>query len=98
MYNTYKANKKPTLVSFVQEGNASCKYISPLFSHFSTVVPEATFLSVDTKGKEEIAKMEQVTVIPSYKLFKENKMLFDFSGADGKKLMEMVELALEHKD
>ena len=78
-------------MSFVQEGNASCKYISPLFSHFrlgrvyglicSTVVPEATFLSVDMKGKEEIAKMEQVTVIPSYKLFKENKMLFDVPNA-----------------
>ena len=43
----------------------------------STVVPEATFLSVDMKSMEEIAKMEQVTVIPSYKLFKESKMLFD---------------------
>ena len=47
----------------------------------STVVPEATFLSVDTKAMEEIAKMEQVTVIPSYKLFKENKMLFDVPNA-----------------
>lgn len=74
-------------MSFIQEGDDSCKYISPLFSHFrldstvglicSTVVPEATFLSVDMKSMDEITMMEQVTVIPSYKLFKENKMLFD---------------------
>ena len=35
------------------------------------------------KSMEEITKMEQVTVIPSYKLFKENKMLFDVSNRKG---------------
>ena len=43
----------------------------------STVVPEATFVSVDAKEMEPIAKSEQVTVIPSYKLFKGSKLLFD---------------------
>ena len=43
----------------------------------STVVPEAPFVSVDAKEMEPIAKSEQVTVIPSYKLFKGSKLLFD---------------------
>ncbi|KNB44687.1 thioredoxin [Blastocystis sp. subtype 4] len=83
MFDEYKKAAIPSISFFTSKKSDSCRKISPLFSHFSTMVPTVTFLKVDIADNEALSKVEKVEEVPTFILYKNGQLLSrvkDYSG------------------
>ncbi|KAK8817768.1 hypothetical protein WA538_004484, partial [Blastocystis sp. DL] len=92
-FEPYKKADRASISFFTSKKDNSCRMIDPLFSHFSTMATNITFLKMELAENEALAKMEKVNVVPTFILYKKGELLSRFSGASGLDLMSLIEVA-----
>ena len=87
---------KPTFVDFYAEWCGPCKIIKPMVEK-ACKDNGFNFIAVNVDDNENLQEEYNVQGVPYIVLFLKGKKVFDFSGANTKKLEEAVEMAKKDK-
>jgi thioredoxin 1 len=80
--------KGPVFVDFYAEWCGPCKMTSPIIEQLATEHPEMTFYKVDVDANGDLASQYSVFSIPTFVMFRDGKIVSQFSGAVGKEGFE----------
>jgi len=86
-------NGKLVVVDFSAEWCGPCKFIAPHFEKIAKETPSAVFIHVDT-DEVKVNDARDVRGIPTFKFFKNSKLVHTFSGAS---VEELVSSVAKHK-
>ncbi|KAM3343364.1 TPR repeat-containing thioredoxin TTL1 [Capsicum galapagoense] len=81
-----------SVVHFIAESNPQCKQISPFLDTLSTKFPSIRFLKVDVEEVPTIAAAENVTRVPTFKIYKTGIRMMEMV----KPSPEMLESSIRH--
>jgi len=80
------------VVDFFAEWCGPCKKIKPTFVRFAEeFAGKAFFAKVDVDDNGETAEAEEISAMPTFKLYKNGEKVTDLTGADEKKLKALIE-------
>ena len=82
---TEQANKIIVL-DFTATWCGPCKRIYPMLQELSAQYPQVAFYKVDIDDLPAVATHFGIDSVPSFKFILNNKIVAEFSGADGQKL------------
>ena len=68
-----------------------CVRIAPTFSQLAAKFKESVFLKVDVDENAEVAALENVRSMPTFKVYRYGAKTEEFSGADQHKLKALIE-------
>jgi len=69
-----------------------CKRIGPVFEKLAEENPGIKFFKVDVDKNEEVAALEEISAMPTFKFYKDGKKLdFELQGASEEKLKGNVQ-------
>ncbi|XP_017202126.1 thioredoxin domain-containing protein 8 isoform X2 [Oryctolagus cuniculus] len=85
------AGYKLVVVEFSAKWCGPCKRMSPLFHALSQQYQNVMFANVDIDDSPELAKTCHVKAIPTFQMFKKSQKIFEFCGADAKKLATKIQ-------
>ncbi|XP_032977930.1 thioredoxin domain-containing protein 8-like [Rhinolophus ferrumequinum] len=80
------AGCKLVVVEFSAKWCDACKKICPLVHAMSLQYQNVMFASVDVDNSWELAQTYHIRAIPTFQMFKQAQQIFEFCGADAKKL------------
>ncbi|XP_045050992.2 thioredoxin domain-containing protein 8 isoform X2 [Desmodus rotundus] len=84
------AGCKLVVVEFSAKWCGPCKRIYPLVHAMSLQYQNVVFANVDVDDSRELAQTCHIRVIPTFQMFKRARKIFEFCGADAKKLEEKI--------
>mmetsp|Transcript_66566 Transcript_66566/g.214526 ORF Transcript_66566/g.214526 Transcript_66566/m.214526 type:complete len:108 (+) Transcript_66566:100-423(+) len=84
------AGEKAVFVDFTATWCGPCQKIKEPFHQLAKDNPNGVFLSVDVDENEEVAEKYGVNAMPTFMVFKSKEMQESFTGADIKRLEELV--------
>ena len=90
MKELLKSNPK-VIVDFYADWCGPCQRIGPLVSSIATKTPGITFLKVNVDDAEELVNEYKVASMPTFVAFNKEQEVKRFSGADEKKLADLIE-------
>ena len=68
-----------------------CKQIKPIYEEMSTEHTSVAFGKVDVDDNSEAAQEFEITSVPTFVLFKDEKQMSRFSGADVNQLKSTIQ-------
>ncbi|GFZ49612.1 Thioredoxin-like protein [Saitozyma sp. JCM 24511] len=68
-----------------------CKLISPHFNKLEEKFPAVKFVKVDVEEVEDVAKEQEIRAMPTFKAYKNGKVIDQITGAVPAKLTAMLE-------
>jgi thioredoxin 1 len=71
-------HKGVVLVDFYAEWCEPCKSMSPIIDQLSEEKKEIKFIKIDVEENQELASQYSVFTIPTFLVFKEGKMVYQF--------------------
>jgi len=71
-------HKGVVLVDFFAEWCEPCKSMSPIIDQLSEEKKEIKFIKIDVEENQELASQYSVFTIPTFLVFKEGKMVYQF--------------------
>ncbi|RWS17074.1 thioredoxin-1-like protein [Dinothrombium tinctorium] len=87
-----EAGSKLVVVDFFATWCGPCKAIAPCIEKLAEQLKDSVvFLKVDVDENESIATEYKITAMPTFKFFKNKTEIDEFSGANEKKLTELIE-------
>ena len=92
-YHTLKNGDKPSIMNFSASWCGPCKRMAPQFSALSNAYDQVNFVKIDVDASPNLATEERITSVPTYKLYKNNKLISQFAGADLTQLKVMIDQA-----
>ena len=81
---------KLVAVDFTATWCGPCKRIAPTFNKLNDKYKNVIFMKVDVDENEETSEQCNVRSMPTFQFYKNSKKVFEFSGADEKKLEESI--------
>lgn len=84
------AQGKLVVVDFSAEWCGPCKFIAPVFEAMSVEHGDVVFIHVDVDVLEDLPDGSDVRGVPTFKFFKDGRLLESFSGASKEKLSENI--------
>lgn len=78
----------PVFVDFYAEWCGPCKMTGPIIEQLAAEHPDMAFYKVDVDANGDLASQYSVFSIPTFVMFKEGKIVSQFSGAMGKEGFE----------
>lgn len=93
-YNKILADNKVVVVDFYADWCGPCKMIAPKFAVFAESYPSAKFIKVNIDHLETVAESENVTSMPTFKVFRDGKIEKLVVGANIDKVRVSVEEVL----
>ncbi|XP_074136734.1 thioredoxin domain-containing protein 8 [Sminthopsis crassicaudata] len=85
------AGSKLVVVDFSAKWCGPCKRIGPVVHEMAMRYENVIFANVDVDAAAEVATSCQVKSMPTFQMYKESRKIFEFSGADAKKLEEKIQ-------
>lgn len=85
----------PSVIDFYATWCGPCKAISPVFDKLAHAIPEAQFARVDVDIAHEVAIANEITAMPTLKLFKHGKETGKIVGADLQQLVKLIQEATD---
>uniref|UniRef100_A0A9L0IFN5 Thioredoxin domain containing 8 n=1 Tax=Equus asinus TaxID=9793 RepID=A0A9L0IFN5_EQUAS len=85
------AGCKLAVVEFSAKWCGACKRICPLFHAMSLQYQNVMFAKVDVDESRELAQTYHIKAIPTFQMFKQAQKIFEFCGADAKKLEAKIQ-------
>ncbi|XP_016870072.1 thioredoxin domain-containing protein 8 isoform X4 [Homo sapiens] len=80
------AGHKLAVVQFSSKRCGPCKRMFPVFHAMSVKYQNVFFANVDVNNSPELAETCHIKTIPTFQMFKKSQKIFEFCGADAKKL------------
>ncbi|KER24612.1 putative thioredoxin [Opisthorchis viverrini] len=81
---------KLVVIDFYAEWCGPCRAIAPKVASMAEEFKDVVFLKVNVDVGEELSKAYCITCMPTFVFLKGGEKVDSFSGADEKKLLEMV--------
>ena len=70
-----------------------CKTAAPFFADFSEKFPDLVFLKVDVDDLPGVTKKENITCMPTFKIYKNGALFAEVKGANTDKLHDKIKEA-----
>jgi thioredoxin 1 len=87
-FNELIKSSKPTLVDFYADWCGPCKVLSPIIEDVKKDLGEgATVLKVNIDNNVDVARMYQITSIPTLMVFKEGEIVWRQNGVPQKEMI-----------
>uniref|UniRef100_A0A194AK15 Thioredoxin n=1 Tax=Pinctada fucata TaxID=50426 RepID=A0A194AK15_PINFU len=87
-----KLKEKPlALVDFYADWCGPCRMIAPKIEEFAKEFTNVTFLKVNVDESSEISEEYEISAMPTFKLFREGKVVKEVVGASEAKIKEALE-------
>ncbi|GAQ84515.1 hypothetical protein KFL_001920150 [Klebsormidium nitens] len=67
-----------------------CKHIAPVFVELAKQYPHVVFLKVDVDENQDIAQMEDISAMPTFRVYKRGNKIDELIGASKEKLEQLV--------
>lgn len=83
-----------TVVDYSATWCGPCKFMAPVFEELSQRYPEAVFVHVDIDALDQLADVQDVRGVPTFKFFRNGELLHKFSGASPQTLQDTVKQLL----
>eukprot|EP00186_Timspurckia_oligopyrenoides_P004449 CAMPEP_0182443834 /NCGR_PEP_ID=MMETSP1172-20130603/2457_1 /TAXON_ID=708627 /ORGANISM="Timspurckia oligopyrenoides, Strain CCMP3278" /LENGTH=228 /DNA_ID=CAMNT_0024639221 /DNA_START=229 /DNA_END=915 /DNA_ORIENTATION=+ len=92
---TKKSNKKLVLVDFYATWCAPCRVIAPVIEKYAQVYQrELSVVKCDVDDADELAKVYNISSLPSFLMFRNGNIVKEWSGADVKTLKSNLDAEL----
>ncbi|XP_044143550.1 thioredoxin-like [Bufo gargarizans] len=85
-----EAGDKLVVVDFTATWCGPCKMIGPFFDTLSTKYADVVFLKVDVDDAADIAAECDIKCMPTFRFYKNEKQVHEFSGANQTTLEQKV--------
>eukprot|EP00072_Mus_musculus_P055811 XP_006538264.1 PREDICTED: thioredoxin domain-containing protein 8 isoform X1 [Mus musculus] len=85
------AGNKLVVVEFSAKWCGPCKTIAPVFQAMSLKYQNVTFAQVDVDSSKELAEHCDITMLPTFQMFKYTQKIFECHGADAKQLEKKIQ-------
>ncbi|ORX86561.1 thioredoxin-like protein [Anaeromyces robustus] len=87
-----EAISKPTcsVVDFYVNWCSLCKTLHPKYENFSKIYTNVSFYQVDVNEVSDVVYMAGFINIPSFKFYKNNKLIGEFQGDDPEELEKII--------
>ncbi|XP_033111056.1 thioredoxin-like [Anneissia japonica] len=85
------AGDKLVVVDFYAQWCGPCRMISPKIEEMSKVYTDVIFLKVDVDENSDTAESESISAMPTFKLYKNSKLVDELTGASEVKIKELIE-------
>ncbi|XP_032020734.1 thioredoxin domain-containing protein 8 isoform X2 [Hylobates moloch] len=85
------AGHKLAVVEFSSKRCGPCKRMFPVFHVMSVKYQNVFFANVDVNNSPELAETCHIKTIPTFQMFKKSQKIFEFCGADAKKLEAKIQ-------
>lgn len=90
-YNKLKSvPNKLVVVDFSASWCGPCKKIAPFFEKLAEKTPSAVFIHVDVDELSSLPDASDVSGVPTFKFFKNESLIYSFSGASTSALEDTV--------
>ncbi|KAK8810294.1 hypothetical protein WA538_002869 [Blastocystis sp. DL] len=89
-YHTLKSGSKPCIMNFSATWCGPCKMMAPQFAALSSAYDSVNFVKIDVDNSPNLTMEEHITSVPTYLLYKNNKLIEQFAGADVNRLKKMI--------
>ncbi|XP_063234375.1 thioredoxin-2 [Bacillus rossius redtenbacheri] len=86
-----EAGSSLVVVDFFATWCGPCKMIAPKIEEMTKQFPDVVFLKVDVDEIEELATEYDISAMPTFIFIKNKQKVESFSGANEKKLLEMIQ-------
>ncbi|XP_051043780.1 thioredoxin domain-containing protein 8 [Phodopus roborovskii] len=80
------AGSRLVVVEFSAKWCGPCKMVGPIFQAMSLKYQNVMFASVDVDSSKELTQLCDIKAVPTFQMFKHTQKIFEFHGADAKKL------------
>ena len=80
-----------TVVDFYADWCGPCKMIAPYVAELEGQFSNAQFIKVNVDDLEEVAGLEGITAMPTFKFYKNGQVVHEFRGADKARLLKAVQ-------
>nr|XP_020145016.1 thioredoxin domain-containing protein 8 isoform X6 [Microcebus murinus] len=84
------AGHKLVVVEFSAKWCGPCQRMYPIFHAMSLQYQNVFFANVDVDASPDLAESCHIRAIPTFQMFKKKEKIYEFCGADGKKLEEKI--------
>eukprot|EP01027_Heterolobosea_sp_BB2_P002960 GEZU01004456.1.p1 GENE.GEZU01004456.1~~GEZU01004456.1.p1 ORF type:complete len:292 (-),score=69.20 GEZU01004456.1:65-880(-) len=84
------AGSSLVVVDFTATWCGPCKQIAPIFEQYCKQFPDVIFIKADVDKLQELAARNNVSGVPTFQFYKNNKVLEQFSGADPNRLYSTI--------
>ncbi|KAH7823498.1 Protein disulfide-isomerase [Monocercomonoides exilis] len=91
--NAHPFSFSPSLVvvDFSATWCGPCQQIKPVFESLPAQHPRVLFLHVDVDENRQMEEVQSVSGVPTFRFWKDGKKVDEFSGADERKLRDLIE-------
>ena len=89
-YHNLRKGDKPCIMNFSASWCRPCKMMAPMFAQLSNTNDHVNFVKIDVDLSPNLSTEEKVTSVPTYKLYKADKLISQFAGADVNQLQAMI--------
>ncbi|KAL8821559.1 MAG: hypothetical protein Q9223_000403 [Gallowayella weberi] len=92
-FNQLLSTSKIIVTDFYADWCGPCKAIAPIYEQLSAQLSrpqKITFTKVDTERQKEVAQAYSITSLPTFMIFKDQRVVSTIKGADPRKLSEVV--------
>lgn len=86
-----KSRDSVVFVKFSASWCGPCRVVAPLFEELAKKNPRVVFLKVDVDDAEEIAALENVTTMPTVRVYRNGRSLGEVKGASKSEIIGLVE-------
>ncbi|CBK23782.2 Thioredoxin [Blastocystis hominis] len=89
-YHELRKGDKPCIMNFSASWCRPCKMMAPMFAQLSATNDHVNFVKIDVDASPKLSNEEKITSVPTYKLYKADKLISQFAGADVNQLQIMI--------
>ncbi|OQR91736.1 thioredoxin [Thraustotheca clavata] len=93
-FNDLITQENVTVVMFSAPWCGNCKIVHPKLVKLSKELTDVTFAKLDTTEFEDLAMELNVAALPTFKIYKEGKILHDYTGSKWEKIDELIRGAI----
>jgi thioredoxin 1 len=82
--------KQIIIVEFYSKHCKSCKKMTPFFEYLAKEYPNYVFLTIDAEKADDLSDKYDITMVPSFKAFRNEKIIDEYVGNSNEELENFI--------